>query len=134
MPCNDDHDRDDDNDHHHHHCDHHRDHHGIDGRQVQVMEGGRRWKLEALHGFPGLLATLPTGLVFLVMIDMMNMVMGMVVYVCDLTHLLLFHVMYYKLQNNNILLLKQLQKYYGLLDMFHVRHVGQIVTICTNTG
>ena len=73
------------------------------------MEGGRRWKLEALHGFPGLLATLPTGLVFLVMIDMMNMVMGMLVYVCDLTHLLLFHVMYYKLQNNNILLLKQLQ-------------------------
>ena len=42
--------------------------------------------------------------------------------------------MYYKLQNNNILLLKQLQKYYGLLDMFHVRHVAQIVTICTNTG
>ena len=80
------------------------------------MEGGRRWKLEALHGFPGLLATLPTGLVFLVMKEMMNLVMAMVVYVCDLTHLLLFHVMYYKLQNNNILLLKQLQKYYGLLD------------------
>ena len=91
------------------------------------MEGGRRWKLEALHGFPGLLATLPTGLVFLVMIDMMNMVMAMVVHVCDLTHLLLFYVMYYKLHNAGILLLKQLQKYYGLLDMFHVR---QIVTIC----
>ena len=98
------------------------------------MEGGRRWKLEALHGFPGLLATLPTGLVFLVMIDTMNLVMEMVVYVYDLTHLLLYHVMYYKLQNDNILLLKQLQKYYGLLDMFHVRHVAQIVTICTNTG
>ena len=66
------------------------------------MEGGRRWKLEALHGFPGLLATLPTGLVFLVMIDMMNMVMAMVVYVCDLTHLLLYHIMYYNLQNANI--------------------------------
>ena len=35
--------------------------------------------------------------------------------------------MYYKLQNAKILLSKQLQKYYGLLDMFHVR---QIVTIC----
>ena len=78
MPCNDDHDRDDDSDHHHHHLHHHRDHHGIEGRQVQVMEGGRRWKLEALHGFPGLLATLPTGLVFPVMIDMMNMAMAMV--------------------------------------------------------
>ena len=38
--------------------------------------------------------------------------------------------MYYKLQNANMLLLGQLQNYYDVLDMFHIRHVGQVVTIC----
>ena len=48
----------------------------------------------------------------------------------DLTHLLLYHVLYYKLQNANMLRLGQLQNHYDVLDMFHVQHVGQIVTIC----
>ena len=48
----------------------------------------------------------------------------------DLTHLLLYHVLYYKLQNANMLLLGQLQNHYDVLDMFHIRHVGQIVTVC----
>ena len=41
-----------------------------------------------------------------------------------LTHLLLYHVLYYKLQNANILLLGQLQNYYDVLDMFHIQHAG----------
>ena len=48
----------------------------------------------------------------------------------DLTHLLLYHVLYYKLQNANMLLLEQLQNKYDVLEMFHIGHVGQIVTIC----
>ena len=47
-----------------------------------------------------------------------------------MTHLLLYHVLYYKLQNANMLLLEQLQNKYDVLDMFHIGHVGQIVTIC----
>ena len=42
----------------------------------------------------------------------------------DLTHLLLYHVLYYKLQNANMLLLGQLQNYYDVLDMFHIQHAG----------
>ena len=30
----------------------------------------------------------------------------------------------------NMLLLGQLQNCYDVLDIFHIRHVGQIVTIC----
>ena len=39
-------------------------------------------------------------------------------------------MLYYKLQNANMLLLEQLQNKYDVLDMFHIGHVGQIVTIC----
>ena len=38
--------------------------------------------------------------------------------------LLLYHVLYYKLQNANMLLLGQLQNYYDVLDMFHIQHAG----------
>ena len=48
------------------------------------------------------------------------------------TFLLLYHVLYYKLQNANMLLLGQLQNYYDVRDMFHIQHAeltgwGQIV-------